>query len=279
MSTESTELVVLNNAAPAVYQGVTDENGNWGDDDDDLSRPQYIAIKQPSTEAEKVQHLPNGTIYHLDSGRVWEGNTLEMVILKMGPNRGWKPSAPKFVKGEKFVCRSNDRKTPIEGPGLVPQAKDCASCSRASWKDYDKITKLGNKPTCEIGYFILFIDRFTKEPFIYTATRASSPACEAMKKAMSDMSKDILAKTGRRPSSFEFSVRATTVKVDKNYQIKFDRIAKLTPEAAAEFGPLYEKFVSTYNQPITEPEDGQTTVYEDSQDTGQVIEADEPVAI
>jgi hypothetical protein len=185
------------------------------------------------------------------------------------------------VKGEKVLCRSNDRKTPVVGPGLVPQdgGKGCEKCSKNSWKNYDRVKKTGTKPLCDTGYFIYFLDRKTNKPYIYTATRVSATACEAMKDAMRKTSKEEAAKTGYRPSTFEFAVKATTSKEGKNYQIKFESIARLKPEAAAEYKALYEAMLASRNQNNSEDEgtDG-STYYESGEDTGMVIEGDEPAA-
>lgn len=275
MSTESTELVVLNNAAPAVYEEPEVDNANWGDDDE--IRPAYIAIKQALTEG--ADGLSNGTLFHKASGQTWENNTINMIVLRMQKTRSWKPSAPKFVADEKPLCRSNDRKTPLTGENLVPQSSTCAACPKSSWAGYDRKSRTGPKPTCDQGFTILFLDRETNLPYIYTASGQSVAPCEAMYDTMKSQAKIYKAKNPGKPmpATFDFSVAATTEKGDKAFKIKFNTIAKLTAEAAAKFGPLYEQFVTSRSKPVTEPEDGQTSVYEDSPDTGQVIEGDTEV--
>lgn len=268
----SEELVVLNNNTAVA--NVENDNANWGDDDS-ASKPSYIAIKQALTEG--FDSLPNGTLFD-KSGQVWENNTIEAVILKMGPTRAWKPSAPKFVKDEKAKCRSDNRKTPLTGFGLVPQAKDCASCPKASWASYNKETGEGNKPTCDKGFYILFIDRETNLPYIYTATGQSVAPAEAMYDTMKKQAKLVKAKTNRMPNTYDYLVSFTTERGNKAFKIKFTKISKLTEEAAARFGPLYETFVVNRNAQVVddEPTEGSTQVYE-AEDTGAVvIDADEP---
>lgn len=273
-----TELVVINTSAPPAIIEPASEKGNWGDDEDEPApRAEYLQIKQPSTENPVADALPNGSFFD-SQGNTWPGNTIEMIIFKAEPGRGWKPSAPLFVKGEKFLCRSNDRKTPITGPGLVPQAKSCETCAKASWKNYNKTTKTG-KPLCDTGFFIYGLDRKTDLPFIYTPTRASTAACEAMKESMRKTSKQELEEKGYRPSTFEFAVSATTVKEGKNYQIKFTQIARLKPETAAKYKALYEAMLASYKQSDEETEEGGTGnyYYTPDSDTGVVLDGDEPV--
>lgn len=272
MSEATNELVVLNNEAITTAPV---ENGNWGDDEDEPApRAEYLQIKQPSTENPVADALPNGSFFNAQ-GDTWENNVIEMVIFKAEPGRGWKPSAPLFVKGEKFLCRSNDRKTPITGEGLVPQAKSCETCAKASWKNYNKSTKTG-KPLCDTSFYIYGLDRKTDLPFIYTSTRASTPACEAMKEAMRKMSKKELDEKGYRPSTFEFVVTATTVKEGKNYQIKFASIARLKPEAAAKYKSLYQAMLESYSKTDEAEESTESGYYDASSDTGVVLDADEP---
>jgi len=267
-----TELVVINNTAPpAVYEEPVD-NGNWGDDDE--IKPAYIAIKQALTEG--ADTLPNGTLFHKASGQTWSGNVINMIILSMRKTRSWKPSAPKFVPDEKALCRSNDRKTPLVGENLIPQSSSCATCPKASWAGYDRKARTGPKPTCDQGFFILFLDQETNLPYIFTATGQSVAPCEALYDTMKSQAKIYKAKNPDKPmpSTFHFSVAATTEKGEKAFKIKFNSIAKLTPEAAAKFGPLYEQFVSARNTPAP-VEEGETTTYEDQDDdSGRVIEGE-----
>lgn len=271
-----TELVVINNSAPPAIIEPASDNGNWGDDDE--IRPAFIAIKQALTEG--ADTLANGTLFHKASGQTWDGNVINMIILSMKKTRSWKPSAPKFVADEKPLCRSNDRKTPLTGENLIPQSSTCAACPKASWAGYDRKSRTGPKPTCDQGFFILFLDRETNLPYIYTASGQSVAPCEALYDTMKSQAKIYKAKNPDKPmpSSYHFSVAATTEKGDKAFKIKFNSIAKLTPEAAEKFGPLYEQFVAARNTVAAAPEEGETTVYE-ADDTGVVLEADEVTAI
>lgn len=275
---EVTDLVVINNNTPppAIIEDSVN-NGNWGDDDDEkVDRPEYLQIKQSSTENPVADTLPNGSFFD-SSGNTWDGNSIEMIVFKASAGRGWKPSAPLFVKGEKFLCRSNDRKVPLVATGLVPQAKSCDTCSRSSWKNYNKDTKTG-KPVCDESFYIYFLDRANDKPYIYTASRVSAVACEAMKEVMRKLSKKELEEKGYRPSTFEYVVKATTVKEGKNYQIKFESIARLKSEEAAKYKDIFDKMLAAYNQNEDADSDTDGTPgYDPGDDTGAVIDgSDEP---
>lgn len=270
------ELVVINNdATPATYVEPEQDNGNWGDDDD-ASLPQFISMKQALTEG--MDHVPNGVFFHRGSGQTWE--TINMVILKMGKTRQWKPSAPKFVADEKALCRSNDRKVPVtDDDRLIPQAKDCAACPKASWDGYDKKTNTGPKPTCSKEFFILFLDEETNLPYIYTATGQGVDPAEAMYEAIRSRAKIVKAKTGKMPFTYDFVVTMTSEKGNKAFKPKFTTVRQLTPDDAAKYGPLFQQFVASRKNITQESVAPIDNEYVATEDTGQVIEADEPVAI
>jgi len=148
MAAEETGLTVLNNNTQIAE---VEDNGNWGDDE---VRPQYIQLKQELTEG--MDDVPNGTFFHRASGQTWK--EINMVVLHMSKTRQWKPSSPDFtkMKNEAVLCRSRNGKTPVTNDDrLEPQAKDCASCPKASWKGYDKKTNTGPKPVCDRGFTFL----------------------------------------------------------------------------------------------------------------------------
>jgi hypothetical protein len=266
-----TDLVVLNNNP--TYTQPEEDNGNWGDDE--VSLPEFVQIKQNLTEGQ--DHLAAGTLF-TKTGQVWEGNTIKGVILKMNKTRQWKPSSPKFIKDEKTLCRSEDGKIPVTtDERLIPQAKSCLndSCPKNSWKGYDKVTKQGSKPVCNPGFFIFFIDEETELPYILNASGQGVDPSLAMFDAMRARAKVEKAKTGKMPSTFDYSVSFTSEKGNKAFRLKFLEIRRLKPEDSAKFGPLYEKFIVAYENKNLEPVvDGDYV----AEDTGAVDEPDEFVA-
>lgn len=269
----STELAVINNNTEvAQYE---EEEGNW--DESEPLQPQYISLKQALTEG--FDHLSNGTFFNRASGQVWENNTIKMVILRMFKTRAWKPSAPKYVEGEKAVCRSTNGRTPLPKSEFnIPQASSCASCPKNSWAGYDKVTKTGPKPTCERGFFILFIDAETHLPYIYSIRGQGVDGAEAMYDAMRQQASIEKAKTGKMPSSFHYQVTMTSEKGNKAHKAKFTTLTRMKPEDADKFGPLYKQYVTDRNQNIEE-QAVQDAPVDEAPDTGAVMEEDEVVAI
>lgn len=271
----STELAVQNSAAVAPVAPEVD-NGNWGDDE--VTRPAYIQLKQPTSEG--LDTVQNGHFVHKASGQTW--SEVKMVILQMNKTRQWKPSAPKFVQGEKALCRSNNGKFPILGNSfnnLVPQASNCENCPKNSWAGYDRKTKEGPKPVCEKGFFILFIDEETNLPYIYNATGRGVEPAVGMKSSLHSRAKLLAAKLGKMPNTYDFVVTMTSEKDGKYFKPKFTEVRRLKPEEAAKFGPLYEQFVKSYEASKAAGKDSQET--EDGEyieDTG-AVDDDETVAV
>jgi hypothetical protein len=266
-----TGLVVIQPTAPIEKYEEPEDNGNWGDDE--APTPQFIQLKQPTTE--NVDHITNGHFFHKASGQVW--SEIKMVVLQMHKGRAWKPSAPVFVKGEKVACRSINRTssgsgTPIKNNSfLTPQADDCTKCSKNSWAGYDKVTKQGPKPLCQKDFFFLFLDSETNLPYIYSTEGKGVDPSDAVYDAVRARAKVVKAKTGKMPSTFDFEISMVSEKDGKYYKPKFTTVRQLKPEDSAKFGPYYEQFVlSRKNAESVIPEE--TTVEYEADDTGVVDE-------
>jgi hypothetical protein len=266
----STELAVQNGAAVAPVDPQVD-NGNWGDDE--ATRPEYIQLKQPTSE--ELDHVQNGHFVHKASGQTW--GEIKMVVLQMNPTRQWKPSSPKFVKGEKALCRSNNGVFPIlknEFNDLEPQSRACEGCPKNSWAGYNRKTGEGPKPVCEKGFFILFIDEETNLPYIYTASGKGVEPSKQMKESLRSRAKLIRQRTGKMPNTYDFVVTMTSEKDGKYFKPKFTEVRRLKPEESAKFGPLFEQYVKAYEASQKaqkeEVEEGEYVV----DDTGAVDDED-----
>lgn len=264
-TTTKEELVQI---APAEEQ--VESNGNWGEDEP--SRPEYLALKQRTTEG--ADEIPNGHFYHKGSGQHWA--SIKMVVLDMHKGRSWKPSAPAFVKGEKVLCRSINRTqfggTPITTNfNLEPQSKDCSKCPKNSWAGYDKVSKLGPKPSCQKDFYFLFLESETNLPYIYTTQGKGVDPSDAVYDAVRSRAKIVKAKTGKMPSTWEFELEMTSELDGKYYKPKFTTVRQLKSEDAAKYGPLFEQFVQS-RQTQAAPEATETTEAEYVEDTGAIDE-------
>ena len=229
-------------------------NDAWGDEQEEV-RPQYIQIKQPLSQG--LDEFKNGLFVQKTVGTSWE--KMEIVPLQIRLTR--KKQTP-YREGEKseMICRSNNRIVPVKNDDrFEPVATSCAVCPYGdkAWDGYDRKTGEGTKPSCEKQAEILFIDNETKLPFIFTARGGSAKAVEAVFEALKARSKFLQAEDakkrgispnqGRRPQPYEFMLSITTEKSGKNWVLKVTQVAQLSKEKAAEFGPLFEQFVSSRN--------------------------------
>lgn len=154
-----------------------------------------------------------------------------------------------FPPGKTFglpaLCRSWDGIKPAEG---VPekQAALCASCVKSSWQNFKKSTGEG-VPDCKETMTLLFLERTTGLPYLYTVKKKALPEMKNLKKTLTKyhlMSKG----KGEVLNIFDFTFVMRSTKIaggqgSKYYIPNFSGIMAVKPEDRGKFGPLYESLV------------------------------------
>lgn len=225
-------------------------------------KPGPMVLVQPTTEVEGI--LP-GLFLDKLSGTTWK--TLKLVPLRIRfPRKGLYPSAPRFVKGERPLCKSYDGIRPVtNNPDLTPQAPSCKACPQGQWK---KAGGRNIKPLCPENAEILFIEQETGLAFYITLTGFSVPPMHRLETAIERTAAMQKARTKRGVNIFDFVVTMTSEKDDGSpaYMVKFLKVELMKPEDSAAFGPLYMQLM----QRKTEIETEQAA----DEGAGQVIDGD-----
>jgi hypothetical protein len=257
-TTTSNALVQVQSEAAILAQGGLGLNQS-------TLKPETIFMVQPSTTGLPKGVVP-GTFFDKSSGDTWE--TMTVVPISLHRVRDKYPTRA-YRAADKPTCCSKNGLVPIIGSKfLVPEAPNCGYeangrfipvCDFAKWNNDLPKGDPNAKPWCKEAWLLTFIDFETKLPFRIklggTSVRVGSNLNDAINRKAIMANARAKAVNPKAPgvNLFNFAVEMTAERAQgvTTYTISFPRIQQMTPEKAAEFGPLYVQLI-TYRQRAAE---------------------------
>jgi hypothetical protein len=248
-TTTSNALVQVQSEAAILAQGGLGLNQS-------TLKPETIFMVQPSTTGLPKGVVP-GTFYDKSSGDTWE--TMTVVPISLHLVRDKYPTRA-YRAADKPTCVSKNGLVPITNSKfLVPEAPNCQVCEFSKWNNDLPKGDPNAKPWCKEAWLLTFIDFETKLPFRIKLGGTSAKVGKQLDAAINR--KAIMANARAKAVNpkapgvnlFDFAVEMTAERAQgvTTYTISFPRIQQMTPEKAAEFGPLYVQLI-TYRQRAAE---------------------------
>jgi hypothetical protein len=265
---ETQQLTTVDAGYFAQYQGLQDGMEKIS------IEPGQIQLIQPTVAP--ALGCAAGVFREKETGQTFDA--MQIVILRLVYPRALFPPNSVGDDTVKPICRSDDGIVPISCQGLPTVSEFCRDpatdtylCPKASWENYNRITKTG-KPECGEFWKVVFVEKETKLPYFMTIG-CGKTSFYPLKNAISGIKKkQLLAKAtlGYEPPMWTFSVDMTSVKVPRTptqiyYVLNFKNIQSV--ENPREFGPLFEQFAKFAGTNATK----ETYSYTDA--TQQLVEA------
>jgi hypothetical protein len=230
-----TQLVQIQSDEALLAQGGLGQEEREGVPD-----PYLVVLVQPTT-GNVPDGVHPGEFLLKDSG-LSLSNKMRVIPIKANYVRNKYPSRV-YNPNEKATCVSYDGIVPVKNSKfLVPEAENCVKCKLKEWDNTLPFGDPNAKPLCRANYRITFIHVESGMPIYITFTgknvKRATTYWGLVQNRLDAINK--FGKKGAAPLSvFNFVSLITTKKEGATYRVEFPQTDQLTPEQAAQVGPLF----------------------------------------
>lgn len=222
-------------------------------------KPATLGIVQPSTTADGAI---KGKLRISETGDQFDSLFVTLLVMPVEQRQYYQriPGQDLNRSPENLLCFSSNvtrdefnRET--SGPDAkakVPQSLRCHNCPKASWDRWRQTKDKADIPSCDLYYKALLIDTEYKMPLqMYIRSSAKTPFEQGMQNLSRKFA--MMKAKGLNPNIFDIGFKLSTKKVQKGQTFswipQFSDFRVLDEAERAEFGEIYQQFVTRRNTP------------------------------
>lgn len=233
-------------------------------------KPGTININQPNTQ---VEGAVRGKLRISETGQQFDEMLVTLLKMPVQQRSYYTGQAGTLNRTkENLLCYSRDMVRP-DPLAREQQASTCASCPHSNWDLWRKTKLKVDVPPCDAYWYALFIDTEYKLPLqMFIRSKNKKPFESGMEEVFRTLY--MMRSQGLNPNIFDVKFRLSTKRILTgalpSYVINISDVKAIEDDERAEFGTVYQQFLT---RPGDEAPDEETETTQQYNYNAQVDDA------